>query len=349
MVKKIKVKSKNIKGTSDNDAGGGVSLQKVNIKNVKDKKNNEEKRKASRNGLKYFKSPQGKRFLWIIPPTSANMKGMPYVERIFHRNLGPTGNGFIPCVRKELNRESTNECPACTRVNELWNKHRANKESKPKLAEKYKKEAMDLGAKARPLLQILDVSGCYDKKGKVVDEFPKCFGENLNSDDEKYPKCRTCPFSDSCKAGVQLWDQQYGPYNAMMEKITEDEVDITNPEEVLPMRLGRKGEGKMGTEYTVEWPGNTIKIPQHVLKFVVKNAIDLTTQVKPSNPDDVIKAMDGDVGPSESSDDSHKPNKGDKKKNFSSSKEVSKPRISAEQKAAMIEKLKNANKKKSKK
>lgn len=323
---------------------GGVKFGSVSIKGVKSYKKNEEDRKAGKGKSKkiYFKAKIGRQMIYILPPTSDKMNGYPFVNRLIHNNIGPEKK-FAQCCRLDLDSKTRAQCPQCMVVSKKYDKVRAlEKEKKLKAAGSLKKEASSESTKPRALLQILDVTGAYNiKTGKLEEEFPTCFGENVGSDEEKYKKCRNCSFLDSCKKGIQLWEIQYTPYQAMMEKLAEDEVDITNPENALPMKLKRIGEGQMNTKYIPGWDVQNLKIPPHIISFMEKNATDLSTMIKPSTEEEMLAMMGGE------SLNNSKNEKSNKDKSYKDTKVV-KPKISDEERTKIRKRLKEMSEKRRK-
>lgn len=337
--KKLKVKVKT--GDEETKKKSSVKLGSSNVKAIKKKVKDDEEKRKNRGGSKYFKVPQGKSYLWILPPVSESMNGLPFVDRFMHNNLGPEGKGFGSCMRTSANPETRKDCIACARVNDLWNKARAFKaEGKAGLQKKYETEAKAQGMRVKQVVQVLDVAGIYDKSGKVVDKFPECFGENHGTEDEKHSKCRKCPFLSSCQKGVQPWDIQYGPYKSLIDKLSDDEIDVTNPEECIPMKIKRTGEGKQDTEYMTEWAA-PIKIPEHVIAVVEKQAQDLSKLVVPSTEEQMRQMLgEGSVSPASSD------SEGKKKFKKKDSAPVTKPKVSKEQLEDMKKRLKSQSKSK---
>lgn len=289
-------KSKEIKEDNiDASTNSGVKLKKVNLKAAKAKKKSEEDRKTTSANRTFFKAPQGRSYLYILPPTSDGMNGLPFVEKLMHNNLGAEGDKRIPCMRTDLKKESRNDCIACVKVNTYWEKFRKlSKDGKKDEAEKYLNLAKSQGVKGKAVFQVLDVSGSYDKAGKVVEEFPSCFGDNIGTDEEKHSECRKCSFLGSCQKGVQIWEMQYGPYQSFLEKLAEEDVDVTSPDDALPMKLIRKGEGREGTSYITEWARQPIKIPDNVINVIEKHAMDLTIYAKPSTEEQMSAILSED-------------------------------------------------------
>lgn len=318
----------------------GLKLGKTSVAKVKKKKDSERK---SRNS--FFKAASGRNRLWVIPPISDEMDGNPIVQTLMHSNLGPEGDGFGHCMRHKI-EEPRENCIACVAASKLWDKARAyGKDGKKDLEEKYVKKAGQASVRITPLAQILDVTGAYNDKGKVVDEFPKCFGENLRREENKYDKCRKCPFVESCKKGVQNWNPPKFAYETIMKKIGDDGIDITDPAKARPVLLKRTGTG-MTTKYACENVSAPLKIPSHVVKFVEANAVDLTKVQKPMTEEEMIKKMEGSAKKNDEKDFSSKKSK---KPSKPDPKNFEKPKVSKKQRDAVIAKLKKqAAKKRSK-
>jgi hypothetical protein len=341
VVVKKKVKSTPVKEIESTSTG--LKLGKVNVKKVKEKKDS-----MNKNDNRFFKAPSGSSRLWIIPPTSEAMDGSPYIDTLRHSNLGPDGQGWGMCMRKSID-QPREECLACVEGSKLWDKVRAFKKAgKKDLEEKYVKLASQQSVRIAARVQVLDVTGAYNKKGKVVDEFPKCFGENYNNEEEKYDKCRKCPFLESCQKGVQNWDLPKPALQLMLKKIGDEKIDITDPAKARPLLLKRTGSGRTDTKYVCDSISAPVTIPAHVITFVENHAIDLSTAVKPSTEEQMAKMLSGD--------DSKKsaPNEGGKKKEEKSAKpdvkKFEKPKISEQQKKEMFAKLqKKSDEKKAKK
>jgi hypothetical protein len=323
----------------------GIKLGKVSIKKAKQKKKDDEERKAGKSEATYVKFPQApaRTILWIIPPTSEDMKGYPTVDKLTHNNLGPEKKGWGPCMRTDMSKETRGDCDACVIVGKLWDKSREMKKAgKPGLEEKYKKEAMDAGVRSKPLAQVLDVTGVYNKAGEIARKFPTCFGENYKSDSQKYEKCEECAFSNSCTLGIQKWEMQFGASEKLTDKLGEDEIDVTDPANAIPIRIIRKGEGRTKTRYTEEWM-KPIVIPPHVIKFVEKHAVDLSKAVKPSTKEQMAAMLSGGEGKkTEVTGDSTK-------KKSSKVKNVEKPTVTDEQREKLRARLKADSAKKKKK
>lgn len=328
-------KKKKIVETESTKTTSGVKFKTTNLKKVQERKKEEESRRNS-TGNRY-KIPQGRSLLYILPPTSDEMNGIPYVESMTHSNIGPE-NKFLPCMRRTP-KEDRSKCLMCVQVGKYWDKARAYRGKDEKLNKKYYKMATEQGLKIKKMVQILDVSGLYDKKGKVDGEFPKCFGENVGTEDEKYKACRTCPLLSSCQKGVQTWEMQFGAEQAFMLKLNDEETDPTDIQNPIPIKIFRKGEGKEKTEYSFEW-GNSFTIPPHVIKFLEKNAKDLTTMLKVSTEEQVNSALSG--GETVESGESSKVKKKIKVK------EVVKSKVSKEQREDMKRRLKAMSEKKKK-
>jgi hypothetical protein len=230
-------------------------------------------------------------------------------------------------------------------VSKLWDKSREfKKEGKFKLEEKYKKEASSKGVKNKPLAQVLDVTGMYNKSGEVIRKFPTCYGKNYKSEEQAYDKCETCPFQNSCKEGVQKWEMQFGASEKLTEKLGEEEVDVTDPAKAIPLKIVRKGEGRMHTRYTEEWM-KPIEIPPHVIKFVERHAVDLTKAVKPSTPEQMEAMLAG--GDRNSSSSVSSKNKVKKKEDKVGN--IEKPTVTKEQREKLVARLKADSNKKLKK
>lgn len=339
----LKKKKKKIKEETENSSGG-VKFGKVSIKAVKAKVKEEESRKAGRSDNTYYKSPQGRRYLGILPPTSTAMNGMPTVDKLMHNNLGPEKNGFGQCQRPNLNKETRNDCRACRKSNSHWEKYRDAKNKKDQdRMELYKKKAMDLSVRAKPLAQIIDLTGAYDQFGKVVDKIPTCFGENLRSEEEKYNKCRRCPFLESCQKGVQFWELPFAASSQLNEKIGDEETDVTNIGGMIPMKVVRKGEGQKGTKYTIGWANEPIKLPSHLVSFLEKHAVDLTQKLRPSTDEEMLALMTG------KKDEGENVEKSSGKSKKSDKKFTKKPRLTDKQRAEFVKKLKSNSEEKKKK
>ncbi len=327
----------------------GVKLGKTSIKSAKAKKKANEERKAGKSEASYVKFPQGKKILWIIPPTSDAMNGYPTVDKFTHNNLGPEEKGWGQCVRTDMSKETRDQCEGCKYVNTLWDKARKMKsEGKFKLEEKYKKLAAKQGVKTKALCQVLDVTGVYNKAGEAVRKFPSCFGKNYKAEEQAYDKCETCPFQNSCKEGVQKWEMQFGASEKLTEKLGEDEVDVTDPAAAIPLKIVRKGEGAIHTRYTDEWM-KPIEIPPHVISFVEKHAVDLTKALKPSTPEQMHAMLTGGDGYSTTIVSKEDFSSKKKLKKGKSSKMVEKPTVTKEQREKLRERLKADSKKKLKK
>lgn len=313
----------------------GLKLGKTSKAKVKKQKDSQRQAKNS-----FFKAGQGRSRVWLLPPVCDEMDGVPLVETLMHSNLGPEKDGFGHCMRHSL-EEPRENCLACVAAAELWDKVRKFKnEGKKQLEEKYVKIASQMSVRKTPLGQILDVTGAYNDKGKVVDKFPTCFGENLRAEENKYDKCRKCPFLESCRKGVQNWNPPKGAYDTIMKQISDKNIDITDPNKARPLLLKRVGTG-LTTKYTCEKISNPLVIPAHVIKFVEDNATDLTKVQVPMTEEEMTKKMAGQSkkGKSKEGEIEHK-HKGEKKSKKPNAKNFEKPKVSEKQKKEMFDKLK---------
>lgn len=271
-----------------------MKLGSVSIKSMKKAKKDIEEADSKRGGSRVSRLVLrvGKSYLWIIPPVSEKMNGQPFAEVLKHSDLGPNSR-YVSCVRINM-LEEREKCPGCRFVNSLWTRSRALKKSGGEVAikegEALEAQAKESGAKPRRAVQVLDVTGMYNKTGKIVASFPTCFGENVGTEEEKHPKCHSCPFMDSCQKGVQIWEMQGGPFSYMMEKISEEEIDICNPSKARPLKIVRKGTTKTDTKYTTEL-ANSVKIPPNVVSFVEQHVYDLTELYKPSTIEEMNKVL----------------------------------------------------------
>lgn len=329
----------------------GVKLGSVSIKAVADEKNEEEQRKANRSENPYFKAPQGWSTLYILPPTSEGMKGLPWVKLMKHNNLGPNHDQWGPCMRASA-KEPRENCDGCVYVSSLWTKSKEYKQKgNEELMKQYNELAKKQVVREAPRVQIIDVSGCYDpKSGKMIDEFPSCYGENVGAMEEnKHTKCRSCPFLDSCKKGVQNWDISFAAYEALQDELVDKKKDVCNPAKAYPLRLKRTGEGQMGTKYKVEWVKKSLALPEHVVGFVERRATDLTKAIRPSSAEQMQKMMAGTGNGSRDSDETKSTKNPKKEEKASPKMKVEKPKVSKEDRAAMIAKLKGSSASKHKK
>lgn len=340
--KSTKASTKKSNDSADSKTTSKVKFGKTSVKSVREMRKKEEEARASRRGLGRYKAPNGKSALWVLPPTSDAMNGSPTVDILMHNSISPDGSGFGQCCRTHMDQPRDN-CPKCLDVDRLWNKSRElKKEGDKDGAAAAEKLARESGVRVNKTAQLIDVTGAYDNKGKLVDQIPNCFGDNFAPDvkederTEKYSRCRKCTFLSSCQLGVQQWALPKAVYDKMIEAICEENKDITNPAAAYPIRVKRTGQG-MKTKYTAEL-AHKIKIPAKVVEFAEKHAMDLTKLIKPMTKEQMLALMNPEQSDADTGDD--KPKHSNKNKKVSSKKKFKeKPTVSDKQKDMIRKKL----------
>jgi hypothetical protein len=353
-MKKIKKKSSVVsseKPASQPEAkkDTGSKFKSTSVKAVKESLEQEKAPRKEGSKGNFLKLKEGRSFWWILPPVSDGMNGLPFYKRLMHNGMGPEGKGWGPCMRKN-NAEARANCDGCVDCGKLWdlikNYEKSGVASQIEKAKDLRPKAKKMIARERPVVQVIDVSGAYDKAGRVVEQFPTCFGDNFNKEEDTHDKCRKCSFSDSCKAGIRLWEMQFTPYEFILNKIAEEEIDICNPGNAYPLKIIRKGMDERST-YTPEL-ANPIKIPQNVVNFAEENAIDLANHFQVSTKEQMQQMMGVESEKEESSSKSSKVVKSEEEDDIPdfNSETVKKPSVSEDQKTKMRERLKEISSKK---
>jgi hypothetical protein len=244
-----------------------VDLDKVR-KHIKKRKEQKERRGKGKSNNVTLKDGKG-RYFGFCPPHK-NMGGLPWVLRMTHnRELPEEFKRKKPfskrCLRDDPD-EDISGCPACVRRNKYRDKRKKEKDKWDKLAGKW-------SPRRAPLTQIMDFTPLYGKDGRLRKgrKVKKCF---LDFDADR-DECDGCYLAKCCKKGVQRFYTPVDVWDDFSVNLDE-EGNITDPNNLLPIRVLRTGTGRYNTDYSTKIAKDTLKLPKAVVKRMLEKMEDLT-------------------------------------------------------------------------